>query len=105
MQKVNWRKKETTVEKLTFYFKCTEVTTDDNKAIGYDKFDKFHWNEKALLAYEGRVMNLQKEAAILEQKLYAAKHESFHISHKRSREAEKVKVAKNSFKTNRLLFH
>lgn len=105
MQKVKWRREETTVERWSIYFKYAEITTDDNKALGYDKFDKFHWNEKDLLAYEGRVMNLQKEAAILEQKLYAAKHESFHISHKRSREAEKLKVAKNSFKTNHLLFH
>nr|WP_264337450.1 hypothetical protein [Wolbachia endosymbiont (group B) of Dolichovespula media] len=70
--------------------------------LAYDELDKFHWNEKDLVAYEERVMDLQKEAAILEQKLDDAKHEGIQIGHEKGRvEGRKerdIEVAKNSLK-------
>ncbi len=76
---------ETTVERWSFFFKYAEETTDEDLRkiaekspiikLAYDELDKFHWNEKDLVAYEERVMDLQKEAAILEQKLDDAKQE------------------------------
>ncbi|WP_353288935.1 Rpn family recombination-promoting nuclease/putative transposase [Wolbachia endosymbiont (group A) of Pogonocherus hispidulus] len=91
---------ETTVERWCFFFKYAEETTDEDLRkiaekspiikLAYDELDKFHWNEKDLAAYEERVMDLQKEAAILEQKLDDATH--------KGRQEEKIEVAKNSLK-------
>nr|WP_264331195.1 Rpn family recombination-promoting nuclease/putative transposase [Wolbachia endosymbiont (group B) of Erebia ligea] len=74
--------------------------------LAYDELDKFHWNEKDLVAYEERVMDLQKEAAILEQKLDDAtqkgRQEGIQIGHEKGREESKkqakIAVAKNSLK-------
>ena len=103
---------ETTVERWSFFFKYAEETTDEDLRkiaekspiikLAYDELDKFHWNEKDLVAYEERVMDLQKEAAILEQKLDDAKHEGrqegIQIGHEKGRKAEKIEVAKNLLK-------
>ncbi|WP_341823110.1 Rpn family recombination-promoting nuclease/putative transposase [Wolbachia endosymbiont (group A) of Clivina fossor] len=66
--------------------------------LAYDELDKFHWNEKDLLAYEERVMDLQKEAAILEQKLDDAKHEGRQEGIQIGHQKGKIEVAKNSLK-------
>ncbi|MFP3023239.1 MAG: Rpn family recombination-promoting nuclease/putative transposase [Wolbachia sp.] len=107
---------ETTVERWCFFFKYAEETTDEDLRkiaekspiikLAYDELDKFHWNEKDLVAYEERVMDLQKEAAILEQKLDDAKQEGrqegIQIGHEKGREEgekqTKIAVAKNSLK-------
>ncbi len=103
---------ETTVERWCFFFKYAEETTDEDLRkiaekspiikLAYDELDKFHWNEKDLLAYEERVMNLQKEAAILEQKLDDAtqkgRREGIQIGHQKGKIEGKIEVAKNSLK-------
>nr|WP_265029626.1 Rpn family recombination-promoting nuclease/putative transposase [Wolbachia endosymbiont (group A) of Philonthus cognatus] len=70
--------------------------------LAYDELDKFHWNEKDLVAYEERVMDLQKEAAILEQKLDDAtqkgRQEGIQIGHEKGKIEGKIEVAKNSLK-------
>ncbi|MBS9530508.1 MULTISPECIES: Rpn family recombination-promoting nuclease/putative transposase [unclassified Wolbachia] len=70
---------ESTIERWCFFFKHAEETTDEDLKkiaeespiikLAYDELDKFHWSEKDLLAYEERVMDLQKEEAILEYRL------------------------------------
>ncbi|WP_265043934.1 Rpn family recombination-promoting nuclease/putative transposase [Wolbachia endosymbiont (group A) of Scambus nigricans] len=99
---------ETTVERWSFFFKYAEETTDEDLRkiaekspiikLAYDELDKFHWNEKDLLAYEERVMDLQKEAAILEQKLDDAKHEGRQEGIQIGHEKGKIEVAKNLLK-------
>ncbi|WP_419214805.1 Rpn family recombination-promoting nuclease/putative transposase [Wolbachia endosymbiont of Rhagoletis cingulata] len=111
---------ETTVERWCFFFKYAEETTDEDLRkiaekspiikLAYDELDKFHWNEKDLVAYEERVMDLQKEAAILEQKLDDAKQEGrqegrqkgrqegIQIGHQKGKIEGKIEVAKNSLK-------
>ncbi|WP_250295892.1 Rpn family recombination-promoting nuclease/putative transposase [Wolbachia endosymbiont of Oedothorax gibbosus] len=103
---------ESTVERWCFFFRYAEDTTDEDLRkiaekspiikLAYDELDKFHWNEKDLVAYEERVMDLQKEAAILEQRLDDArdegKQEGIQIGHEKGREEEKIEVAKNSLK-------
>ncbi|WP_353274108.1 Rpn family recombination-promoting nuclease/putative transposase [Wolbachia endosymbiont (group A) of Ennomos erosarius] len=115
---------ETTVERWCFFFKYAEETTDEDLRkiaekspiikLAYDELDKFHWNGKDLVAYEERVMDLQKEAAILEQKLGDATHkgrqEGILIGHEKGRaegkeegiaegeQQAKIAVAKNSLK-------
>nr|WP_264687005.1 hypothetical protein [Wolbachia endosymbiont (group B) of Rhopobota naevana] len=70
--------------------------------LAYDELDKFHWNEKDLVAYEERVMDLQKEAAILEQKLDDATQkgrlEGIQIGHEKGRKEREFEVAKNLLK-------
>uniref|UniRef100_A0A1A9VJH9 Uncharacterized protein n=1 Tax=Glossina austeni TaxID=7395 RepID=A0A1A9VJH9_GLOAU len=76
---------ESTVERWCYFFQYAEETTDEDLRkiaekspiikLAYDELDKFHWSEKDLVAYEERVMDLQKEAAILAQKLDDAKEE------------------------------
>ncbi|MDE5062405.1 hypothetical protein OZD70_04000 [Wolbachia endosymbiont of Drosophila tsacasi] len=58
--------------------------------LAYDELDKFHWNEKDLVAYEERIMDLHKEEAILEYRLDLAKEES--------RKEREIEVAKNLLK-------
>ncbi|CAN2142697.1 Rpn family recombination-promoting nuclease/putative transposase [Wolbachia pipientis] len=111
---------ETTVERWCFFFKYAEETTDEDLRkiaekspiikLAYDELDKFHWNEKDLVAYEERVMDLQKEAAILEQKIDDAKHEGIQIGKEKGRKEGiqigrekgkiegKIEVAKNLLK-------
>ncbi|MCA7011011.1 Rpn family recombination-promoting nuclease/putative transposase [Wolbachia endosymbiont of Tribolium confusum] len=107
---------ETTVERWCFFFKYAEETTDEDLRkiaekspiikLAYDELDKFHWNEKDLVAYEERVMDLQKEAAILEQKLDDAtqkgrkegRQEGIQIGHEKGKIEGKIEVAKNSLK-------
>nr|WP_265021341.1 hypothetical protein [Wolbachia endosymbiont (group A) of Icerya purchasi] len=43
--------------------------------LAYDELDKFCWNEKDLVAYEERIMDLRKEEGILAQKLDEGKIE------------------------------
>ncbi len=105
---------------MAIFFKYAEETTDEDLRkiaekspiikLAYDELDKFHWKEKDLVAYEERVMDLQKEAAILEQKLDDAKvegrQEGIQIGREKGRaegkeEGEKqtkIAVAKNSLK-------
>ncbi|WP_353274407.1 hypothetical protein [Wolbachia endosymbiont (group A) of Ennomos erosarius] len=54
--------------------------------LAYDELDKFCWNEKDLVAYEERIMDLSKEEAILEYKL------------EEGIEKGKIEVAKNLLK-------
>ncbi len=54
--------------------------------LAYDELDKFCWNEKDLVAYEERIMDLRKEEAILEYKL------------EEGIEKGKIEVAKNLLK-------
>ncbi|WP_250295919.1 Rpn family recombination-promoting nuclease/putative transposase [Wolbachia endosymbiont of Oedothorax gibbosus] len=107
---------ESTVERWCFFFRYAEDTTDEDLRkiaekspiikLAYDELDKFHWNEKDLVAYEERVMDLQKEAAIWEQRLDDArdegKQEGILIGHEKGREEgekqAKIAVAKNSLK-------
>nr|WP_253303294.1 hypothetical protein [Wolbachia endosymbiont of Phyllotreta cruciferae] len=58
--------------------------------LAYDELDKFHWNEKDLVAYEERIMDLRKEEAILEYRLDLAKEEG--------RKEREIEVAKNLLK-------
>ncbi|WP_264338740.1 Rpn family recombination-promoting nuclease/putative transposase [Wolbachia endosymbiont (group A) of Cheilosia soror] len=95
---------ESTIERWCFFFKYAEKTTDEDLKdiaekspiikLAYDELDKFHWHEKDLAAYEERVMDLQKEAAILEQKLDDATEKG----RQEGRQEEKIEVAKNLLK-------
>ncbi|MGL9779920.1 MAG: Rpn family recombination-promoting nuclease/putative transposase, partial [Wolbachia sp.] len=68
----------------------------------YDELDKFRWNEKDLIAYEERIMDLRKEEGILAQKLDDATEKGILIGHEKGREEgekqAKIAVAKNSLK-------
>ncbi|BFD47566.1 MAG: hypothetical protein DMENIID0003_06400 [Wolbachia endosymbiont of Sergentomyia squamirostris] len=52
--------------------------------LAYDELDRFSWNEKDLVAYEERIMDLRKEEGILAKKL----------------DEGKIEVAKNLLKTD-----
>ncbi|WP_065094983.1 MULTISPECIES: Rpn family recombination-promoting nuclease/putative transposase [unclassified Wolbachia] len=54
--------------------------------LAYDELDRFSWNEKDLVAYEERIMDLRKEEAILEYRL------------EEGIEKGKIEVAKNLLK-------
>ncbi|MBA8753577.1 hypothetical protein HCR17_00635 [Wolbachia pipientis] len=54
--------------------------------LAYDELDRFSWNEKDLVAYEERIMDLRKEEGILAKKLDEGKIEG------------KIEVAKNLLK-------
>nr|WP_264954066.1 hypothetical protein [Wolbachia endosymbiont (group A) of Endotricha flammealis] len=58
--------------------------------LAYDELDRFSWNEKDLVAYEERIMDLRKEEAILEYRLDLAKEEG--------RKEREIEVAKNLLK-------
>ncbi|MGL9775749.1 MAG: Rpn family recombination-promoting nuclease/putative transposase, partial [Wolbachia sp.] len=68
--------------------------------------DKFRWNEKDLIAYEERLMDLRKEEGILAQKLDDAtekgRQEGIQIGEERGRaegeQQAKIAVAKNLLK-------
>ncbi len=111
---------EYTTERWCFFFKYAEETTEEDLKkiaaeapiikLAYDELDRFRWNEKDLIAYEERILSVQKEKAILEQKLDDAKHEGrqegrqegIQIGHEKGRaEGEKqakIAVAKNLLK-------
>ncbi|WP_458694886.1 nuclease/transposase family protein, partial [Wolbachia endosymbiont of Laodelphax striatellus] len=84
-----------------------ETTDEDLKKIAaeapiiklaYDELDRFRWNEKDLIAYEERILSVQKEKAILEQRLDDATHkgrqEGIQIGHEKG----KIEVARNLLK-------
>ncbi|WP_353271567.1 hypothetical protein [Wolbachia endosymbiont (group A) of Rhorus exstirpatorius] len=56
--------------------------------LAYDELDRFSWNEKDLVAYEERIMDLLKEEGILAKKLDEGKIEA------------KIEVAKNLLKAD-----
>ncbi|MBH5362452.1 Rpn family recombination-promoting nuclease/putative transposase [Wolbachia endosymbiont of Kradibia gibbosae] len=99
---------ESTIERWCFFFKYAEDTTDEDLKdiaekspiikLAYDELDKFRWNEKDLIAYEERIMDLRKEEGILAQKLDDARDEGILIGHEKGRKAEKIEVAKNLLK-------
>jgi len=87
-------------DRWLFFFKYADETTDEDLRkiaekspiikLAYDELDKFHWNEKDLVAYEERIMDLRKEEAILEYRLDLAKEEG--------RKEGEIEVAKNLLK-------
>lgn len=103
---------ESIVDRWLFFFKYAEETTDEDlmriaeKApiikLAYDELDKFRWNEKDLIAYEERIMDLRKEEGILAQKLDDVTEKGIQIGHEKGREEgekqAKIAVAKNSLK-------
>ncbi|WCR59040.1 MAG: hypothetical protein PG978_000454 [Wolbachia endosymbiont of Ctenocephalides felis wCfeF] len=103
---------ESTVERWCFFFKYAEDTTDEDlrdiaeKApiikLAYDELDKFRWNEKDLIAYEERLMDLRKEEAILAYRLETAEEKGIQIGQERGRaegeQQAKIAVAKNLLK-------
>ncbi|MGL9775787.1 MAG: hypothetical protein ACR5K1_04205, partial [Wolbachia sp.] len=56
--------------------------------------DKFRWNEKDLIAYEERLMDLRKEEGILAQKLDDATEKGRQEGRAEGREEGKIEVAK-----------
>ncbi|MBC6686167.1 Rpn family recombination-promoting nuclease/putative transposase [Wolbachia pipientis] len=93
---------ESIVDRWLFFFKYAEETTDEDlkkiaeKApiikLAYDELDKFRWNEKDLVAYEERIMDLRKEEAILEYRLDLAEEKGI--------EKGKIEVAKAMLANN-----
>ncbi|WP_353274018.1 Rpn family recombination-promoting nuclease/putative transposase [Wolbachia endosymbiont (group A) of Ennomos erosarius] len=93
---------ESTIERWCFFFKYAEETTEEDlkeiaeKApiikLAYDELDKFRWNEKDLVAYEERIMDLRKEEAILEYRLDLAEEKGI--------EKGKIEVAKAMLANN-----
>ncbi len=82
-----------------------ETTDEDLKKIAekapiiklaYDELDKFHWNEKDLVAYEERIMDLRKEEAILEYRLDLAEEKGI----EKGIEKGKIEVAKAMLANN-----
>ncbi|APR98612.1 Rpn family recombination-promoting nuclease/putative transposase [Wolbachia endosymbiont of Folsomia candida] len=99
---------ENTIERWCYFFRYAEDTTDEDLKkiaeqapiikLAYDELDKFHWNEKDLAAYEERIMDIQKEAAIWEQRLDDAKEEGIQIGEEKGRKAREIEVVKNLLK-------
>ena len=82
-----------------------ETTEEDLKEIAekapiiklaYDELDKFRWNEKDLVAYEERIMDLRKEEAILEYRLDLATEKGKKIG----KEEGEIEVAKAMLANN-----
>ncbi len=82
-----------------------ETTEEDLKEIAekapiiklaYDELDKFRWNEKDLVAYEERIMDLRKEEAILEYRLDLATEKGKKIG----KEEGKIEVTKAMLDNN-----
>ncbi|WP_338482322.1 MULTISPECIES: Rpn family recombination-promoting nuclease/putative transposase [unclassified Wolbachia] len=97
---------ESTVERWCFFFKYAEETTEEDlkeiaeKApiikLAYDELDKFRWNEKDLVAYEERIMDLRKKEAILEYRLDLAEEKGREEGRKeREIEVTKAMLANN----------
>ncbi|WP_338406828.1 MULTISPECIES: Rpn family recombination-promoting nuclease/putative transposase [unclassified Wolbachia] len=97
---------ESTIERWCFFFKYAEETTEEDlkeiaeKApiikLAYDELDKFRWNEKDLVAYEERIMDLRKEEAILEYRLDLAEEKGI----QKGIEKGKIEVAKAMLANN-----
>ncbi|WP_341820666.1 Rpn family recombination-promoting nuclease/putative transposase [Wolbachia endosymbiont (group A) of Myopa testacea] len=97
---------ESIVDRWLFFFKYAEETTDEDlkkiaeKApiikLAYDELDKFRWNEKDLVAYEERIMDLRKEEAILEYRLDLAEEKGI----EKGIEKGKIEVVKAMLANN-----
>ncbi|BAP00236.1 Rpn family recombination-promoting nuclease/putative transposase [Wolbachia endosymbiont of Cimex lectularius] len=95
---------ESIIERWCFFFKYAEDTTDEDLRniaekspiikLAYDELDKFRWNEKDLIAYEERLMDLRKEEGILAQKLDDATEKGRQEGRAEGREEGKIEVAK-----------
>ncbi|WP_265037391.1 Rpn family recombination-promoting nuclease/putative transposase [Wolbachia endosymbiont (group A) of Anomoia purmunda] len=91
---------ESVVDRWLFFFKYADETTDEDLRkiakkspiikLAYDELDKFHWNEKDLVDYEERIMDLRTEEAILEYRLDLAKEEG----REEGRKEREIEVAK-----------
>ncbi|MDX5496186.1 MULTISPECIES: Rpn family recombination-promoting nuclease/putative transposase [unclassified Wolbachia] len=101
---------ESIVERWCFFFKYAEETTEEDlkeiaeKApiikLAYDELDKFRWNEKDLVAYEERIMDLRKEEAILEYRLDLATEKGKKIGKEEGKIEGKIEVAKAMLANN-----
>ncbi|GKS80116.1 hypothetical protein wHmb_10020 [Wolbachia pipientis] len=101
---------ESIVERWCFFFKYAEETTEEDlkeiaeKApiikLAYDELDKFRWNEKDLLAYEERIMDLRKEEAILEYRLDLAEEKGIQKGIEKGKIEGKIEVAKAMLANN-----
>ncbi|NEV49662.1 Rpn family recombination-promoting nuclease/putative transposase [Wolbachia pipientis] len=101
---------ESTIERWCFFFKYAEETTEEDlqeiaeKApiikLAYDELDKFRWNEKDLVAYEERIMDLRKEEAILEYRLDLAEEKGKKIGKEEGKIEGKIEVAKAMLANN-----
>ncbi|QTP62147.1 MULTISPECIES: Rpn family recombination-promoting nuclease/putative transposase [unclassified Wolbachia] len=101
---------ESTIERWCFFFKYAEETTEEDlkeiaeKApiikLAYDELDKFRWNEKDLVAYEERIMDLRKEEAILEYRLDLATEKGKKIGKEEGKIEGKIEVAKAMLANN-----
>ncbi|WP_264705319.1 Rpn family recombination-promoting nuclease/putative transposase [Wolbachia endosymbiont (group A) of Gymnosoma rotundatum] len=101
---------ESTVERWCFFFKYAEETTEEDlkeiaeKApiikLAYDELDKFRWNEKDLVAYEERIMDLRKEEAILEYRLDLAEEKGIQKGIEKGKIEGKIEVAKAMLANN-----
>ncbi|WP_265032668.1 Rpn family recombination-promoting nuclease/putative transposase [Wolbachia endosymbiont (group A) of Sicus ferrugineus] len=103
---------ENTTERWCFFFKYAEETTEEDLKkiaaeapiikLAYDELDRFRWNEKDLIAYEERILSVQKEKAVLEQKLDDATQkgrlEGIQIGQEKGRKEREIEVAKNLLK-------
>ncbi|XCA33445.1 MAG: Rpn family recombination-promoting nuclease/putative transposase [Wolbachia endosymbiont of Polyergus mexicanus] len=86
-----------------------ETTEEDLKEIAekapiiklaYDELDKFCWNEKDLVAYEERIMDLRKEEAILEYRLDLAEEKGIQKGIEKGKIEGKIEVAKAMLANN-----
>ncbi|WP_265025547.1 Rpn family recombination-promoting nuclease/putative transposase [Wolbachia endosymbiont of Rhagoletis indifferens] len=101
---------ESIVERWCFFFKYAEETTEEDlkeiaeKApiikLAYDELDKFRWNEKDLVAYEERIMDLRKEEAILEYRLDLATEKGKKIGKEEGKTEGKIEVVKAMLANN-----
>ncbi|MBC6685959.1 Rpn family recombination-promoting nuclease/putative transposase [Wolbachia pipientis] len=99
---------ENRTERWCFFFKYAEETTEEDLKkiaaeapiikLAYDELDRFRWNEKDLIAYEERILSVQKEKAILAQKLDDATQKGILIGHEKGRKERNIEVAKNLLK-------
>ncbi len=102
------------MDRWLFFFKYADETTEEDlrkiaeKApiikLAYDELDRFSWNEKDLVAYEERIMDLRKEEAILEYRLDLATEKGIQIGEERGiqigKEEGKIEVAKAMLANN-----
>ncbi|WP_253299811.1 Rpn family recombination-promoting nuclease/putative transposase [Wolbachia endosymbiont of Chironomus riparius] len=82
-QKSKVEELENIVERWCYFFKYAEETTDEDLKkiaeqepiikLAYNELDKSIWTEKDLVAYEERILDIQKEAGIWAQRLDDAK--------------------------------
>ena len=96
---------ENSTERWCFFFKYAEETTKKDlkktaaeAAIIMVAYDEFRWNEKDLITYEESILSVQKEAAILEQRLDDARDECIQIDKEKGGMKAKIAVAKNLLK-------